>query len=165
MEEKKPIFRKSAMEKISSPDQITDYIRVVSPSVWLIFLAVTALLIAVVCWGAFGLVESRIAADVFVDYDSMGYSYIPEDEVQYLREGTDVLVAGNTYQVYMITDEVQTCQEFIAENFGEGYVIEGFDLPPETMLRMVLIPTDLHEGMYKATIIAEKLRPLSFITN
>ena len=165
MEEKKPIFRKNALEKISSPDQITDYIRVVSPSVWLIFLAIAALLIAVICWSAFGLVESKIEATFFVDYDSMGYLYIPDDKVQYLREGMDVRAAGNTYQIYMITDESQTCQEFISDNYGEGYVIEGFDVPPETLLRMVLVPTDLHAGEYKATIVVEQLHPLSFITD
>ena len=153
------------MEKISSPDQVTDYIRVVSPSVWLIFLAVAALLIAVICWSTFGLVESKIEATIFVDYDSMGYLYIPEDEVQYLREGMDVRAAGNTYQIYLITDKSQTLQDFVSENYGEGYVIESFDVPPETLLRMVLASTDLHAGEYKATIIVEKLHPLSFITN
>ena len=42
-----PIFRQKSMEKISSPEQMNDYIRVSNPSVWMILAAVIVLLAGV----------------------------------------------------------------------------------------------------------------------
>jgi len=49
--ENKEIFRKDAVEKMSSPEKLNDYIKVSSVGVWLILGAVTALLAGVVAWG------------------------------------------------------------------------------------------------------------------
>ena len=40
-----PIFRKKSIEKVTSPEQINDYIRVSNPSVWMILAAVIVLLV------------------------------------------------------------------------------------------------------------------------
>lgn len=51
MEEKKNIFRKSSLDKISSPEKLNDYIKVSNPSVWIVLAAIAVLLVAVVIWG------------------------------------------------------------------------------------------------------------------
>ena len=48
------IFREKSLERISEPEQLHDYIRMTSPSVWLILLAVIVLLAGVMVWGVFG---------------------------------------------------------------------------------------------------------------
>lgn len=50
MEEK--IFRETSMERVSSPEQLDDYIRVTSPGMWMVMGAVV-LLLAGVCLGDF----------------------------------------------------------------------------------------------------------------
>ena len=40
----KTIFRQKSMQKITSPEQMNDYIRVSNPSVWMILAAVIVLL-------------------------------------------------------------------------------------------------------------------------
>ena len=44
-EEKKSIFRKETLDRISSPEQLSDYLHVTNPTVWLILTAVIVLLI------------------------------------------------------------------------------------------------------------------------
>ena len=62
--EQKQIFRKSAIEGISSPEQLNDYIRVTAPGVWVILSASIILLGSLFVWAAFGRVEvSRLDAD------------------------------------------------------------------------------------------------------
>ena len=39
------IFRKKSMDKISSPEQLNDYVRVSNPGIWMILFAVIILLI------------------------------------------------------------------------------------------------------------------------
>ena len=51
MSDKKNIFRKESLEKMSSPEKLNDYIKVSNPSVWVILGAIAIMLIAVVVWG------------------------------------------------------------------------------------------------------------------
>jgi|GEM_PF-816851 len=55
--EQKQIFRKAAIDRVSSPEQLTDYIRVGSPSVWVILAACVILLSTLFVWALFGGVE------------------------------------------------------------------------------------------------------------
>ena len=55
--EQKQIFRKAAIDRVLSPEQLTDYIRVGSPSVWAILAAIMVLLASLFVWAAFGRVE------------------------------------------------------------------------------------------------------------
>ncbi len=51
------VFRQKSVDRVSSPEQLNDYIRVSSPGVWIILAAVIILLIGVFIWSAFGTVE------------------------------------------------------------------------------------------------------------
>jgi hypothetical protein len=44
------IFRKQSIDRISSPEQLNDYIKVSNPSIWIILTAVIVLLAAVLVW-------------------------------------------------------------------------------------------------------------------
>ena len=51
------LFRKKAMDKVQSPEQLNDYIRVTTPSVWLVLIALIILLVGVFAWGIAGTVS------------------------------------------------------------------------------------------------------------
>jgi hypothetical protein len=48
---KNSIFRKKSMERISSPEEMDDYMKVTGPSMWLVTGAILLLLLAAVIWG------------------------------------------------------------------------------------------------------------------
>ena len=48
------IFREKSMDRISSPEELNDYIRVTTPSVWLVLLALVILLIGILAWSILG---------------------------------------------------------------------------------------------------------------
>lgn len=48
------IFRKKSLERIASPDKLDDYLKVTSPSVWVILAALFIAVIAVGAWCFFG---------------------------------------------------------------------------------------------------------------
>lgn len=54
------IFRKKSLDRVKSPESLDDYIRVSNPSVWLILIAITVLLVGACIWGAFGNIESTV---------------------------------------------------------------------------------------------------------
>lgn len=48
------IYRKKNIEKISSPEQLRDYIKVTTPPVWFVLLAIALLLVGALIWSVFG---------------------------------------------------------------------------------------------------------------
>ncbi len=56
------IYREKAMNRISSPESLNDYIRVTTPSVWIVLGVVIALLVGILGWTVFGTVEARDSA-------------------------------------------------------------------------------------------------------
>ncbi|HAE45644.1 MAG TPA: NHLP bacteriocin system secretion protein, partial [Lachnospiraceae bacterium] len=57
---KQDIFRKKSLERIQSPDQIDDYVRVVTPSLWLLLGAIVLLLTMGIMWGVMTRVEAEV---------------------------------------------------------------------------------------------------------
>lgn len=53
------VFRKKSMERISSPDQIDDYIRVTTPAVWITLFVLIALLVGILIWCIFGTIHAH----------------------------------------------------------------------------------------------------------
>jgi len=53
------VFKKKSPERISSPDQIDDYIKVTTPSVWIVLIALIVLLIVILAWCIFGKMETH----------------------------------------------------------------------------------------------------------
>lgn len=55
------IFRQKSIDRVSSPEQLNDYIRVTSPSVWLVLLAIILLLAGLLAWSVFGTIKATAA--------------------------------------------------------------------------------------------------------
>ncbi len=52
------VFRQKSLDRVSSPEQLNDYIRVTTPSVWLVMLALVLLLTGILVWSAVSRVEA-----------------------------------------------------------------------------------------------------------
>lgn len=52
----KKLFREKNIQKVSSPEELNDYMRVTSPSVWVILISVIIILSGFVFWGITGTV-------------------------------------------------------------------------------------------------------------
>lgn len=51
MEDK--LFREKSIEKINKPEELTDYIKVSSPRIWILLLSVLAILVGAGIWAYF----------------------------------------------------------------------------------------------------------------
>ena len=70
----KKIFREKIMERVSSPEQLEDYIGVTSPGMWMVMGAVVLLLAGVCVWGIFGRLDTVIKAPAVVKDGTITYS-------------------------------------------------------------------------------------------
>ena len=51
------IFRQKSIDRVSSPEQLNDYIRVTTPSVWIVLIALVVLLVGMLAWSVLGSVK------------------------------------------------------------------------------------------------------------
>lgn len=73
------VFRKKSLDRIASPEQLTDYLRVTNPGIWVILLAVILLLAGVFAWSMVGTLETKAAVKVVVsDHTAQVISLGPE---------------------------------------------------------------------------------------
>ncbi len=57
-EQNSGIFRQKALERITTPEQLTDYLRVTSPGIWTLFAAIIILLGGLLVWSTVGTLET-----------------------------------------------------------------------------------------------------------
>lgn len=91
------IFRKSSLEKISSPEQLNEYMKVTSGGIWLLLLGLFALLLAAGVWAFTGTIPDTVQLKG-VAYDESGdtdviYAYVPLAVSMRLAEGMNVQVS------------------------------------------------------------------------
>lgn len=55
------------MDRISSPEELNDYIRVTAAPVWLILLAIVIILVGTLAWGALGTVSRENADGTYTE--------------------------------------------------------------------------------------------------
>ena len=55
------LFRKKSLDRVTTPEELNDYIRVTTAPVWLVLLATLIILAGLIVWGVFGRVDVQKA--------------------------------------------------------------------------------------------------------
>ena len=91
--EKTKLFREKNLERLESPEQLNDYLRVTSPGVWMILSAVILLLIGVFIWAVFGRIEATTQA-VVVTENGGSTCIVPESAIKGVLQYRTVKIDG-----------------------------------------------------------------------
>ncbi len=87
-----PIFREKSLKRITSPEELGDYLRVTSPSVWMILAAVILLLVGVLFWSATYPIDSFNPGPAKVEDGSLRLLFDDEPIAQTVQTGMTVKV-------------------------------------------------------------------------
>ena len=98
------LFRKKSVERVSSPEQLNDYIRVANPSVWMILAAIVILLAGVIVWGCIGHLDTTLSTAVVCENDT-AVVYVKEADIEKIEVGMTVCVGDEEYAVSEISTE------------------------------------------------------------
>ncbi len=129
------IFRKETMDRISSPDQLTDYLRVTNPGVWMLLLAVLVLLAGLMAWSTVGTLETKAPAQLVVeDYRARIYVSGPGS----VEAGMPLRIDSNEYTIASVDQD----------EYGRTIAFAEVALP---------------DGAYSGEIILEEVHPISFL--
>ena len=153
------IFRKKSMERVSSPEQLNDYIRVTNPGIWIVLVAVVVLLIGFIVWGTVGELETTVNVVALSDGEAVT-CYVREADIQTVAEGNVVRIGDKEYAVSGIA--VQPVA--VDESFSE-YALHVGGLSVGEWVYAVTVSAGLPTGIYETTIVTDSVSPISFIFN
>lgn len=152
------LFRKKSIDRVNSPEQLNEYIRVANPGVWLILAAVVALLVGVVIWGVFGTMETTIETGVVVDGGTVT-CYVSAEDASRLEEGMAVSVENNIGSIKSVSAAPVQINETFSDYilYLTGFVRGDFCYAVEVEL------PDMADGVYAAMITVDSTHPISFV--
>lgn len=153
------LFRKKSLDRISSPEQLNDYIRVSTPSVWMLLIAIVILLAGVCAWGVLGRMETTLPVAAVAQGGAVT-AYVREADVQQVEQGAAVSVAGTAGKVQAIAAEpVKVDASFTEYMRHVGRLQEGEWVYPVTL------DADCPEGVHAGQIVIDSVAPMSFVLN
>ena len=155
----KQIFRKKSIDRMSSPEQLNDYIKVTNPGVWMALAAIVILLVGVCVWGVFGTLETKLSVAA-VSQDGQTVLYVKEDNVASVRENMNVYIGGEVYKVTSVSAQPVTVTEGISE-----YARHTGELSIGEWVYVVHIDGNMPDGVYKAQVVVDSVSPLYFVFN
>lgn len=157
------LFRKSSIERISSPEQLNDYVRVSGLGVWMVLAAVILLLAGACVWGIFGHLDTRLDSAGTCE-DGVLTCYVRESDIEAVRQaagaGMGVTVSGQSYQIF----ELGEAPAAIPQEMDDYLLYLGGFQPGEWVYE-VKAETALPDGIYEVFMITESVSPMSFVWN
>ena len=101
------VFRKKSLERISSPEQLNDYLRVTNPAVWVILTAVILLLVGVLVWSSVASIDSFAGGTAQVKDGIMRVQFDDDQIANSVETGMTITVGDTSSVVKSIgrTDE------------------------------------------------------------
>ena len=154
-----PVFRQKSLERIASPEQLNDYIKVSNPGIWMLLAAVIALLAGVCVWGIFGHMDTTLTAAAVAE-DGAVICYVKEADAPSLYSGMQVHIGDTECTVQEIAPgPVSAAGSLDAYGLYVGGLQEGEWVYP------VSLSGSLPDGTYTARIVVESISPISFLLN
>ena len=153
------IFRKKSLERVSSPEQLNDAIRVTGPGVWLLLGAIAALLAGALLFAVFGRLETKLELPVAVG-EGGAVCYVREDRAAELAPGMDVAAGGAALKVASVADEPVR-----AEDALDDYAMHLGGFEPGDWVYPVALDGEPGPGAHTASVTLESVSPISFILN
>ena len=138
--DEKQIYREKSLTRISSPEQLNEYLKVTKPAVWAVLVAIILLLVGTLIWGSFAYIGSAVEGIAEVDDGKMTVYFEDDVFAEKVQAGMQVTVGETSGTIIGVGRD------------QEGNVIAQAD-------------TILDDGIYEATVTYKKTQVLSLLFN
>ena len=154
------IFREKSVQRLSSPEELNDYVRSAGPGVWLCLAAVLALLAGGCVWGVFGRLDTILSVPVIVE-GGEALCLIPEDEAGRIEAGTPLSVEKNSAALGPLSERPEPLSQET-----DPYLLHLTGLEAgQWVYTAAAGGLDLPDGVYEGRLTLESVAPMSFVLN
>jgi hypothetical protein len=169
--EQKSVFRQESLERIASPEQLDDYIRVIKPGILIVAAAILALAVSVCVWGFTGTISNTLNVAGYMDTKGNVTCYVPPD-----MAGGDLL--GNVATVNLpdgrkldstveSISPVPYSEQEIRGQTQSDWMVDAM-LTGNYSYAVTLKPIDAADNasdvLISATLIISEIKPIQLIT-
>lgn len=130
------IFREKSIQKVQSPDNLNEYIRVSNPGIWILMVSIAFLLVGLCIWGCFGQLHTQVQGQARCENGVVSF-LLPENNAAGVQPGMTAQLGGQTGTVSQVSGDVCTIET----------------------------EQPLADGVYSVAILVETLAPISFLLN
>ena len=153
------LFKKSASDTTSSPEQLQDYVKVANPGLWMVISAIVILLVGVITWGFIGKIDTTMSTAIVTEGGD-AVIYVGEADAETLSVGMTVRVGDKEYTITDIAKEPVKVDGLLTD-----YAMHVSGLAAGEWVYAVRIDGKHADGVQKADIVIESISPISFILN
>ena len=155
------LFRKKNMDRVSSPEQLNDRIRVTGFGVWLLLSGILLVLAGIVVWGIFGRLDTTLPVSA-ITQQGQTVCYVKEQSISQIQVGMAVdAESGSTTVASIAVVPVQVDDQFPEYLCHVGTLSRG-----EWVYEVTLQDALGEEGsIFAAQIVTESIAPLTFVVN
>lgn len=148
------LFRQKSIDRISSPEQLHDYMRVTSPKLWMILSAIIVLMVGLIVLASTANMENtmKVQIKIYHNEDADGkkeeamYALVeqPLEQKDTLEIGQEVRIAGRKGKIDYLFEDTDKITASVV------FTDDADDLP---------------DGLYDGEIVIERRTPISFLLN
>ena len=156
------LFRKSSLDKVTGPEQLDEYIKVVKPGLWVTLAAIGVLLLAVFIWGFYGTLPTTISAAGVVNAGEVKL-YLPIEQAEKVHAGMPIK-AGDALGTVTSVAKTPLSKAEIKAELQSDYLTETLNLTDWNVPVAASIP-GLSDGVMPVAITVDSVRPMDFFLN
>lgn len=162
-----PLFRKTSLDNISSPDQLNDYIKVSNPRIWMVLAALFILLASVIIWGFAGSLLTTIRCDGVMQ-NGEAVCYVSAEEAAQFKPGQSISVdSGSVTLTGQITSvaSIPLSAEEIAAELRSDYLVQKL-AGPDFAVKVTITLNNCEwpdNTLLDIRIVTDAVRPIDFL--
>ena len=164
------LFKKSSVERFTSPEKLNDYIQVSNPSSWMVLVAALAVLLGMLIWGFFGELTESVSFSGLAREDKL-VCYVNSAISGSLQEGMEVAIAplagGDTKTVKGKVSYIAPYPLSYAEasvGLEQDYLLAALGISTWNIVVDVMPEEPLFDGMvYSLSAVIDTQRPIDLV--
>lgn len=157
----KNLFRQKNLDQLSSPEKFNDYIKVCTPPLWILLVAIALILLGAIIWGALGHLET-VLNTVAVCQDNKCTVYVKDKDVASV---INKRITIDETEELTIREQMVDNEPFALNQELNEYAKYLGKFQQGEWVYKVHLDIQKEDGIYPVAIITDDVSPMSFIIN
>ena len=163
------LFKKSSMERITSPEKLNDFIKVSNPSSWMILGAALAIVLGLLIWGIFGQLSESVTFNGHLK-DGQLYCYATGGLEKQLQPGMEATIVPQgstegamTGRILTVADQPLSFDE-ASRDITSDYMLSALGITGWNIAVTIETDAPLYDGVvYTVSVVTETYRPIQMV--
>ena len=151
------VFRDKSIERISSPDQLNDYVKLSDPGIWFVLAAIVVILTGACIFGAVGSIDSTVPG-VGVSKGGTLTCLVKKEYGSRFRNEMKAKIDGSEYRASLHSGKPVT-----VEDTTDSYTLNIGNMQPGEWVYEIDVDGEFEDGSYEVELVTEEISPLSFL--